>query len=88
MLNSQKHPVVRDLHGNVITLPDLPKDSRVHWNPNNKAKVVRAVKSGLISLDEAVNRYALSYEEFDGWKKALEENGPDGLKVTRSKRQK
>ncbi len=86
MLNTKKHSVVRDLRGNVITLPDLPKDSRVHWTQNMKTIVVRAVRSGLISPAEASSRYKLSREEFESWKKALEEKGPAGLKVTRPKK--
>jgi Protein of unknown function (DUF1153) len=44
--------------------------------------VVRAVVYGLISEKEALDRYALSEEEFGLWRNAVARHGDDGLKVT------
>lgn len=86
MYGVKKRPTIKDLGGIKITSSDLPKDNNVRWTRNMKTIVVRAVEAGLISLDEAVGRYNLSYEEFEGWKKALAEKGPNGLKATRRRR--
>ena len=37
---------------------------------------------GLIGMEEALERYGLSAEEFDGWRSAVSRHGLDGLKVT------
>lgn len=51
------------------------------WVARRKAEVVAAVCGGLLSLEEACRRYALSVEEFQSWQKALDRDGLDGLKV-------
>jgi hypothetical protein len=44
---------------------------------------VAAVEGGLISREEACERYALSDEEFEGWKANLTRYGLKGLCVTK-----
>src|SRR5690348_4483504 len=53
--------------GKPLTLRDLPSSKAAHWTPRRKAEVVHAVRTGLLSLDEAGTRYALSREEFRSW---------------------
>ena len=48
-----------------------------------KAEVVAAVRGGLISLEEACQRYTLSVEEFLSWQRAIEAHGIPGLRATR-----
>ena len=48
-----------------------------------KAEVVSAVNGGLLSVDEACERYGLSLEEFAGWQRAVDRSGMPGLRVTR-----
>ncbi|MFN3847045.1 MAG: DUF1153 domain-containing protein, partial [Paracoccaceae bacterium] len=43
---------------------------------------VRAVVYGLIPQSEALERYALSEEEFALWREAVELHGENALKVT------
>ena len=45
----------------------LPETYNVHWSENRKAKVVRAVRSDVISLEEARGKYLLSRREFESW---------------------
>ena len=47
-----------------------------------KAEVVSAVQAGLLTLDEALNRYKLTLEEFTGWQRALYRHGLRGLQIT------
>jgi hypothetical protein len=48
-----------------------------------KAEVVSAVAGGLLSVDEACERYGLSLEEFASWQRAVDRSGMPGLRVTR-----
>jgi hypothetical protein len=48
-----------------------------------KAEVVAGVRGGLISMDEACDRYNLSFEELASWQRAIERSGMAGLRATR-----
>ena len=65
------------------TAMDLPPADTKRWVARRKAVVVKAVRSGAISLDEVCRRYELSVEEFLGWERAIEAHGVAGLRVTR-----
>lgn len=69
--------------GELMTLADLPPPETRRWVIRRKAKVVAAVRGGLISLEEACQRYRLSVEEFLGWQRMIERHGVPGLRVTR-----
>ena len=73
---------VRDPDGNVITLADLPEAGEQRWVPRRKAQVVVAVRGGLLSLDDACDRYALTIEEFLSWQTAMKKYGLPGLRAT------
>jgi hypothetical protein len=49
-----------------------------------KAQVVLAVRGGLLSLEEACARYALTAEEFMAWEDLLDKHGLAGLRTTRT----
>jgi len=65
------------------SISDLPPPDTKRWVVRRKASVVYAVETGLISLDEACDRYAISLEEFTSWQQLLERHGLGGLRVTR-----
>ena len=68
-------------NGAILTMADLPpKDTR--WVASRKEVVVNAVTHGLISQEDALRRYGLSNEEFDGWRLAFKTHGKAALKVT------
>ncbi|GIX17466.1 MAG: hypothetical protein KatS3mg119_1652 [Rhodothalassiaceae bacterium] len=69
--------------GEPLTLEDLPPPDTKRWVIRRKAEVVAAVRGGLITLEEACRRYALSVEEFLSWQRAIDRNGLPGLRVTR-----
>jgi hypothetical protein len=69
-------------NGTVLTLADLPPRETRRWVASRKATVIQAVEHGLISRKAALERYALSEEEFDLWRNAILEHGIDALKVT------
>lgn len=68
--------------GSILTRADLPKPDTRRWVASRKAVVVRAVVYGLISEAEALERYALSEEEFALWRQAVQQHGESALKVT------
>jgi transposase-like protein len=68
--------------GSVMTRADLPPRETRRWVASRKARVVRAVAHGLITLKEALERYGLSEEEFEIWRNAVERHGETALKVT------
>ncbi|MEO1136014.1 MAG: DUF1153 domain-containing protein [Pseudomonadota bacterium] len=43
----------------------------------------RFVLGGLLTLEEACNRYTLTVEEFLSWQKAIDQFGLPGLRATR-----
>jgi hypothetical protein len=68
--------------GATLTLSDLPAPETRRWVSRRKAQVVAAVLGGLLSPDEACERYALSIEEYLGWQRAMEQHGVPGLRAT------
>ena len=48
---------------------DLPPPDTKRWVARRKAVVVKAVRSGAITLDEVCRRYELSVEEFLAWER-------------------
>ena len=68
--------------GSILSRADIPAGDTRRWVASRKAVVVKAVVYGLISEKEALERYALSEEEFALWRAAATKHGEDGLKVT------
>ena len=69
--------------GGIVLASDLPPPNTKRWVIRRKAEVVAAVRSGVISLEEACNRYTLSIEEFLSWQRLIDSHGLAGLRVTR-----
>ena len=63
----------------------LPASDTKRWNVHRKAQVVRAVRVGIISLEEACGRYRLSAEEFASWQRSIKAHGLPGLRATYGK---
>ena len=70
-------------NGTPLTLDDLPPPNTRRWVARRKAEVVSAVRDGLLTFEEACERYNLSNEEFLCWEKAIDKHGLGGLRVTR-----
>ena len=62
---------------------DLPPPNTRRWVVRRKAAVVSAVRSGRITLDEALQRWELTEEEYRSWERAFEDYGLPGLRSTR-----
>lgn len=77
----QISPIIGPL-GAALTLDSLPPSHTKRWISRRKAEVVVAVNSGLLSLEQACERYALSDEEFLSWARSFKDFGLSGLQAT------
>lgn len=62
---------------------NLPPPNTRRWVVRRKAAVVTAVRTGRITLEEALQRYQLTEEEYRSWERAFEQHGLAGLRSTR-----
>jgi hypothetical protein len=76
-----KHAIVPGGH---LALADLPLPDTKRWVIRRKAEVVAALRCGLLSLEEACSRYALSSEEVLSWEYCIDRFGIAGLRTTRA----
>lgn len=72
--------------GSVMTRSDLPPPETRRWVASRKAAVVRAVRHGLLTAEEACEIYDLSEEELQAWLQAVDSHGESALKATRLQR--
>lgn len=66
-----------------MTKRDLPPPDTKRWVMRRKAEVVAGVRAGIITLEEACDRYKLSVEEFLSWQRLVDRYGMRGLRATR-----
>ncbi len=69
--------------GEHLTLEDLPPSDTVRWVIRRKAELVAAIRGGLLSLEDACERYQLSEEELESWSNSLARHGLRGLRSTK-----
>ena len=82
-LNSKGERYVIGPTGAPLTINDLPPPNTQRWVIRRKAEVVAAVRGGLLSLDDACERYGLTNEEFLAWQVSIDRYGMPGLRTTR-----
>lgn len=70
--------------GSALTLASLPS-LNVRWVARRKAEIVIAVSGGILTMEEACERYAISAQEFTEWERAYEEGGLLRLRNRRTK---
>jgi transposase-like protein len=70
----------------VLTVPlsggfydTLPAPDVARWSPNRKEAIVRAVRRGALSVEEAGRRYDLSPDELNEWLRRYAAHGLAGL---------
>ena len=71
------------ISGRQKELDRLPPPETRRWVTRRKAQVVTAVRAGLLTFEEACQRYSLSEEEFKAWQNLLDHHGLNGLRATR-----
>ena len=77
-------PYVIGPDGSPLTIANLPTPGTKRWVAHRKAEVVAAVRGGLLSLEEACNRYTLTVDELLSWQHSIDQNGLAGLRSTRT----
>ena len=82
-LNSKGEPYVVGPTGSALTIADLPPTNTQRWVIRRKAEVVAAVRGGLLTLEQACERYRLTADEFLAWQQAIDRWGMPGLRTTR-----
>lgn len=68
----------------LTSVPPVPK----RWVSSRKAEVVTAVSCGFISLEDALERYAISMEEFLAWQRGFDFHGLAGLRLNGIRRRR
>jgi hypothetical protein len=81
--NAKRVQPVIGPQGMPLTCDSLPSPQIKRWVAGRKAEIVAAIQGGLLSLDEACNRYALSREEVVAWHVAYNRHGLNGLRAMR-----
>ena len=79
----QKPGLPRHGERRIARIEDLPPPGIKRWVIRRKPEVVSAVRAGIISLEEACQRYTLSVEEFLSWQRSIDRHGLRGLRTTR-----
>jgi len=69
--------------GAPLTIADLPDGNTTRWVTRRKAQVVAAVRGGLLSLEEACDRYRLTFDEYLSWQQSIDRHGLAGLRTTK-----
>lgn len=80
---SSMSPVRRSDEGVATAVSALPPPTTKRWVIRRKAAVVAAVRAGVLTLEEACQRYHLSVEEFLSWQRLIDRHGMRGLRATR-----
>ena len=86
LMSDQRHNRARYVmgpDGSPLTLANLPPLDTKRWVIRRKAELVAAVRAGLLSLEEACERYKLTVDEFLCWQHLVERHGLPGLRATR-----
>lgn len=61
----------------------LPPADTKRWSSRRKAAIVVAVRTGVLTREEACKRYyLLSNEELSAWEAAFEKSGIQGLRIS------
>jgi len=66
-----------------MKMQQLPSTETQRWVIRKKALVVAAIRNGILSFNEARERYRLSEEELNSWIQLLDRHGIRGLRTTR-----
>jgi len=68
--------------GAYLSRRDLPFPNTKRWVASGKAAVLKAVRFGLISLEEACSLHDLTQDEYSSWQTAVALHGESALRAT------
>ena len=73
--------------GGYLSRGDLPLPNTKRWVASREAAVMKAVRIGLISLEEACSLYDLTQDEYSSWQTAVARHGESALSATALKKE-
>lgn len=65
-------------------IPLPPRDTR-RWVKSRKLAVIQAIQEGDLTDESACQRYDISQEELESWKRLTQRYGPEALRTTHLK---
>jgi hypothetical protein len=65
-------------------LSPLPSPRTKRWTVTRKAAVIQGVRHGLLTVEQACERYHLSTDEYRAWERDFHAHGEPGLRITRT----
>lgn len=74
---------IQDVDGRTVGVDGLPPGGTTRWGFKKKTIVVRAVAAGMLTLQETLDRYHMTEQEFRLWERGLSEGGTAGLMLTK-----
>ena len=69
-------------HGFGAEITLLPPPTTQRWVKSRKLAVIKAIENGVLTDEQACQRYSLTAEELESWKQALNRHGPGALRTT------
>lgn len=78
--------IARRQDGTIFSVRELPRRNG-RWTAGRKAEVVCAIMSGILTVQEAMDRYNLSEEELSRWHNTLAASGQEALRVNQIQKQ-
>ena len=72
--------------GMYMTLAELPPRGLRRWLPHHKALVVAAMRHGLMTFEEACERYSLSIDEYLSWQRSFDAARPPAATTAKDHR--
>lgn len=82
-----RKPVVRNIDGAPLNVADdLPNANDCRWTPRRKANLLLAIDGGVVGIELALTRYALSRDELAAWRRDIGRHGYNALKTTKLKK--
>ena len=69
-------------NGEAITRDSLPPSTSTRWVTSRKAQLIAAIRGGLITIEEASQRYCLTIDELSEWQASFDKHGKRGLRTT------
>lgn len=69
-------------HGFSAEVTLLPPPTTQRWVKSRKMAVIKAIENGVLTDEQACQRYSLTAEELESWKAALTKHGPGALRTT------
>jgi hypothetical protein len=81
-ISEKRNAYVVGPDGLVLTPSNLPQTGRIRWAARRKAELIAAVSGGLLTMQQACQRYAISTEEFVVWERRYMRCGLKGLRVS------